>query len=497
MPVFTEFCGGSNTEASPLIDAQLSVNLFRSTVEHQGSAKAAYLRGTPGLRRILAAPSTSLLTNGRGLFYQDGRGWTVIGDRVYELVFDQPSGVVTRLTDIGSLPNDGNPVNFSSNGDGGNQVVVCGGGQLKVINLATGVLSAPIVLPLTTPPQFVGYMDGYFVLSEKGTIRFWFSAIDNGTSWDALDFVSRSTASDRIVAVSCANSRVWVFGTETTEAYEDVGDADNPFQPIKGSLFQIGLAAPYSLSLGVATMRWVGRSATSGAAVYRLDGYQGVRVSTHALEASLAQARTLADAEALTYEQDGHLFYALTVPSMGPAGDTVVLDETEHEWHHRRAWNATAGREECWRVRGHIYTGVQHVVGSRDSPLLWVLDLNTYQDDGQIQRARRRAPYMGAENTYASIDAFELGCEPGLGLNSGQGVDPQVELFVSRDGAKTWNTAGAAPLGKMGHYGDRTVWTQLGQARIDRLVFEVVITDPVKRVIGPGAWLRVTPGRPG
>jgi hypothetical protein len=338
-------------------------------------------------------------------------------------------------------------------------------------------------------------MDGYFVLQELNTIRFWFSHLEDGTLWDALDFVSRSTASDAIAATVCANSRVWVFGTETTEAYEDVGDADNPFQPIKGSLFQIGLAAPDSLSLGLSTFRWLGKSATSGAAVYRLDGYNGTRVSTHAIESALTTARRLDDAEGLTYMQDGHLFYALTLPSIGEAGDTVVLDETEHQWHHRRAWNPTIGREEAWRVRGHAFTGRVHVVGSRDSGAVWALDLTTYDDDGAILRARRRAPYLGSENSYAAIDAFELGTEPGLGLESGQGSAPMAELFVSRDGAKTWISAGIAALGARGHYGDRTVWTQLGQARLDRLVFEVVITDPIKRVLGPGAWITATPGR--
>jgi hypothetical protein len=288
---------------------------------------------------------------------------------------------------------------------------------------------------------------------------------------------------------------VWVFGSETTEAYEDVGDADNPFQPIKGSLFQIGIVAPWSLSLGVATMRWIGRSATGGAVVYRLDGYNGTRVSTHAIERQLAQASDLTTAEALTYAQEGHLFYAVTIYGSGVAGDTIVLDELEHSWHHRRAWNAIAAQEEAWLVRGHAYVGQVHVVGSRTGGQVWALDLNTYDEDGAILRARRRAPYLGAENAYAKIDAFELGVENGVGLPAGQGSDPQIELKLSRDSGKTWISAGTAPLGALGHYGDRTRWTQLGEARIDRLVFEVIITDPVKRIIGPGAWIVATPGR--
>jgi hypothetical protein len=495
VPVFAEFCGGSNVERSPLIDAELTVNLYRSTVESDGSPKKAYLVGTPGLRLTAPGIGADPRATTRGIFYQDGGAWIVVGATVWALGLDPATGQVLTADPLGPLPDDGLPVSFASNGDGGNQLAICGGGVLVIVNLATGVQSAPIALPLEQPPHAIGFLDGYFILAERASIRFWFSAIENGTNWDALDFVSRSTASDQIVATACANSRVWVFGSETSEAYENVGDADNPFQPIKGSLFQIGLAAAESLSLGVSTMRWIGRSNTSGLAVYRLDGYAGTRISTHAIEQGLASATTVADAEAFTYSQQGHLFYALSLPSVGAAGDTIVFDETEHAWHHRRAWNAPLGREERWRVRGHAFTGRSHLVGSRESNRLYLLDLDTFDEDGAILRARRRAPYLGADNVYAAVDAFELGTEPGVGLNSGQGAAPQAELVLSRDGGQTWASAGRAPLGAMGHYGDRTVWTQLGQARIDRLVVEVVITDPVKRILGPGAWLRVTPGR--
>lgn len=482
---FTAFCGGSNSERSVAIDAQVSVNCFRSTVE-AGEAKRAYQLGTPGLR-----PLGTVATSGnRGIFTQDGRTFTVVGDTLYELTF----GPYTQ-TALGTIPNDGFPVSMASNGDGGRQLAIVGGGVLKILNLTTNVLSAAVVLPLTKAPVMIGFLDAYFLLSEKDSLITYFSAIENGLLWDALDFFTRSTASDHVVAMVCANSRAWLFGSETSEAYEDVGDADNPFQPIKGSLFQIGTDSPWSVSVGVNTIRWVGKSAKSSAAVYRLDGYSGTRISTHAIEAQLSKATTLADAEAVTFEQDGHLFYAVTCPSLGVAGDTPVWDETEGEWHHRRRWNTTLSREEMWQVRGHAMVGQVHVVGSRTSGSIWALDLETYDNDGEVLRARRRAPYLGQDNAWAHIDAFELGVEPGVGLNSGQGSDPQVELFVSKDFAKTWFSAGTSKLGAMGHYDDRTFWTRLGNARIDRLVFETVITDPVKRVIGPGAWLRLTPGK--
>lgn len=486
MPLFSAFCGGSNSERSLVADAELSVNCFHATVEVPGTAKQGYQFGTPGLRPL----GTAAGARGRGIFRQDGRTWTGIGDQIYELTF-APFTATLR----GTLPDDGFPISWASNGDGGTQLALCGGGQIKILNLLTNVLSAAIVLPMTNAPVMIGYLDGYFLANEKDTLRTWFSAIESGSTWDALDFFARSTASDRIVAMVCANSRAWLFGSENSEAYEDVGDADNPFQPIKGSLFQIGIVAPWSLSVGLNTMRWLGQSSRSSPAVYRLDNYTGTRISTHAFEAQLSHATTLADAEGVTIEQDGHLCYALTCPSLGDAGDTLVLDETEQQWHHRRRWNATLGRDEAWRVRGHASIGMTHVVGSRDSGAIWALDPETYDDDGEILRLVRQAPYLGSDNAWASIDRVELGMEIGVGLNSGQGSDPQVELFVSKDLGKTWFSAGTAAIGAMGQYDTSVYWTRLGMVRIDRLVLKVVITDPVKRALGPGLWITATPGR--
>jgi hypothetical protein len=489
VPLFPGFCGGSNTERSTAIDAEKTVNLFRSTVESTDTAKKAYLLGTPGLRSL----GTVGTAGNRGFFTQDGRTWTVVGSTLYELTF----GPFTQ-TALGTIPDNGQPVSFASNGKGGSQLAIVGGGQLKVFNLVTNVLSAAVFLPLTNAPVMIGYLDDYFVLSEANSPIGWFSNLGNGLIWDALDFFTRSTASDFVVGMICANNRIWLFGSETSEAYEDVGDADNPFQPIKGSLFQIGCAGPWTISVGVSTMRWVGRSSRGGAVVYRLDGYNGTRISTHAVELRLAAATTLVNAEAMTHELEGHLFYALTCPSIGDAGETLVIDETEQgQWHQRSSRNVTLGRDEQWRVRGHAYVGSTHVVGSWDTGAIWALDLDTYDEDGVMLIARRRAPYLGAENAYAFIDRIELGMESGVGLNSGQGSDPQVELNISKNGGKTWFSAGTASIGKIGEYDDQdgAVWTRLGKARVDRLVLEVVISDPVKRAIGPGLYIKATPGR--
>lgn len=61
------------------------------------------------------------------------------------------------------------------------------------------------------------------------------------------------------------------------------------------------------------------------------------------------------------------------------------------------------------------------------------------------------------------------------------GVNPQAMLRWSDDGGFTFSNEHWAYLGKMGAYKNRAIWRNLGEGR-DR-VFEVVVTDPVYRVV--------------
>ena len=64
-------------------------------------------------------------------------------------------------------------------------------------------------------------------------------------------------------------------------------------------------------------------------------------------------------------------------------------------------------------------------------------------------------------------------------------------MRYSNDGGHTWSSEKWASLGKIGETRRRAQWRRLGSAR-DR-VFEVTITDPVKRVL-LGATLDVEVG---
>jgi hypothetical protein len=76
---------------------------------------------------------------------------------------------------------------------------------------------------------------------------------------------------------------------------------------------------------------------------------------------------------------------------------------------------------------------------------------------------------------------LQIQFQPGVGLSTGQGDDPQAMLRWSNDGGSTWSNEYWTTIGKQGKYLNRAIWRRLGFSR-DK-VFEVSISDPVKAVI--------------
>ncbi len=218
MPLWASFVGPAYRVRSENLNAEQLINAYVETITASGNAKKSNFYGTPGLKLFLTIPTTG----SRGAFDQDGLTLFVVGDRLYSLNL-----VLSSATDLGEILNDGKPVSFASNGRGGEQVAICGGGQVKILDLLTMTLSAAVVLPLTNAPVQIAFIDGYFLLLEANTIRVWFSNLEDGLIWDSLDFFARSQTSDNLVGIKVLRDKIWTFGSLTTEVFYDAGDNDN------------------------------------------------------------------------------------------------------------------------------------------------------------------------------------------------------------------------------------------------------------------------------
>jgi len=310
-------------------------------------------------------------------------------------------------------------------------------------------------------------------------------------SVDPLDFASAEGSPDGLVSLIIDHREAWLFGTNSVEVWYDAGLQDFPLQRIQGAFNEIGCIAPYSVAKLDNGIFWLGADARGRGIVYRANGYTGVRVSTHAVEWHIQDYTNMADAVAYTYQQDGHSFYVLNFPS---ANTTWVYDVAVNAWHERAAFSAgefTRHRSNC-----QMSFNNEIVVGDFENGNIYAFDLNVYADNGSIRKWLRswRALPTGQNNLRRTAQhSLQLNCESGVGLNDGQGSDPQVMLRWSDDGGHTWSNEHWSNMGKIGQYYRRVFWRKLGMTvKLRDRVDEVSGTDPVKIAI-MGAELLLSP----
>jgi hypothetical protein len=457
-------------------DARM-VNLFPEIIP-EGGIEPAFLQRTPGL--------TALVTLGlgvdevRGLWAFGGFLYAVCGNKLYKLDSSYTA------TELGTIAGTGQV----SMADNGVQLFVAANGPGYIYNSTTNVF-APITDPDFEGAGTVTYLDGYFVFNQPGTQSIWVTQLFDGSSVDPLDFASAEGDPDDVIGLIADHRELWVFGTNSVEVWYNAGATDFPLQRIQGAFNEIGCAAPYSIAKLDNGLFWLGKDARGQGIVYRANGYTGQRVSTHAIEWQIQQYGDLSDAIGYTYQQDGHSFYVLVFPS---ANTTWVYDVATQAWHERAGWH----NGDWTRHRGNCqaFFNNQTILGDFENGKLYALRQDVYADDDRPQRWLRswRALPTGANNYNETAQhSLQLNCETGVGLNLGQGSDPQVMLRWSDDGGHTWSYEHWRSMGRIGQFGFRTFWRRLGMTdKLRDRVYEVSGTDPVKIAI-VGAELSLTP----
>ncbi len=202
-------------------------------------------------------------------------------------------------------------------------------------------------------------------------------------------------------------------------------------------------------------------------------------------------ATALDDAIGDDLEWMGHTFYILTFPTVDA---TWVYDKTTGLWSEWLTWIAEQSAYTAWRPTQHINAFGKHLVGDTQSGKVYYFDQRVSTDvDGLAIRRMRQAPTLSdASGSRLFFASMELVLQPGIGTNSGQGVDPQVILYFSNDGGRTWVSAGQRTAGAQGQYQTRVIWNRLGSS-INR-AFRVVVTDPNVPWCLLDAYLEVKPG---
>jgi hypothetical protein len=455
--LYKGFVSSTYSLQSVSADCQRCINLIPQQDE-SGAGKAAitYI-GTPGLKLLTNINGT----NPSRCFYASslGRVFEVSGNTLVELHADYTN------TQLGSLLTHDGIVSIADNGL---VLFIVDGPNGYTYDLTTGAF-ARILDEDFHGGDTVAFQDGYFIFNQPGTQDFWITGLYT-PDIDGLAFAAAEGSPDKLISLLSDGQNVWLFGDTSTEVWYDSGDPNFPFQRIQGAFIKRGCAAKFSPKLLENTVFWLAKDEYGQGVVLRAQGYAPVRVSTHAMEQEIQRYPKISDAEAWTYQQDGHSFYVLNFPS---AGKTWAFDAITGMWHER-AYTGDGVLEQAL-PRNHCFGFGKHLVGSYADGNIYEMTPDVYTDAGNAITRLRRAPVINSENTRITFHSIEIDMETGLG----DGVtDPQAILRFSDDSGKTWSNEKYASMGKIGEGTKRVIYRRLGQAR--NRVFELKVTDPVR-----------------
>lgn len=441
------FGSGSYTLRSKPLSSQRMVNV--------------YLEAAPPDAKTLAAnvPSYGVkdfATAGNGPI----RGGLVVNDRLFvvsgtALYLVNSNGVATSL---GSIPNADRVVMA---GDGTNVFIVTGGQGF----LYNGTSVAQITDPDFPGAITVWFLDGYLIIIEPSSGRFYVAGPYDPANWNALDFATAESAPDNLVGMVIDHREIFFFGIESTEIWYNSGDADFPLTRTQSGTLEVGLLSKEACGKIANSVLFVANDYT----VRMMDGYNPIIISTTAISQAIEDYEDKT-CHCLTFYESGHAMAAFIF-----AAGCWVYDLSTKLWHERQSYGLDTWRPAfTLRAHGKLY------VGDSRSNRIGVSDPETFTEWDQPLVASGTAPAISDQNRLIRHGKLELIFEQGVGHITGE-TDPLVMLQWSDDGGRTWSNELHRELGKVGAYKTRTIFNRLGAAR-DR-VYRYSISSATRRTL--------------
>lgn len=458
--------GGSNQQRSLPFNAERTINLF-PVIDERG-ADSASLYGTSGLDLFATVGSGEI----RGsLVAGNGRAFVVSGSALFEIYSDGTS------TNRGSLNGSSGIVTMAENGI---QLAICDQEDGYTFTYSTDTFAQITDVDFPSAGA-IAFIDGYFAVNENDTGRWYISGLYNGTAWDALDFATAESSPDKLNRVVNFLGYVGLFGDRTLEIWRNTGGSDFPFARVSSST-PIGSTAPFTILSIDTSVYWVGNSEQGNGIVYQAQGFTPKRISNEYIERKLQAVSDPALLRSWSYQEQGHVFYVITG---GDLETSLVYDLNTGVWHERAYLNQYGEYEQH---RGSCIMNVfgKRLVGDRENGNIYDMSLDYYTDNGDYIKRVRVLTHLLDELKQIRYNSLTIGFETGVGLQSGQGSEPLINLRVSSDGARTWSNLYSKSIGAVGKYQQEVTFRRLGISQ--QKTFEISTSEPVKIAI-TGAYL--------
>lgn len=347
----------------------------------------------------------------------------------------------------------------------------------------------------------VQYKDGSAYEVKTKTVRLNEADAGSGTSYLWLDryskprFTTASFMADRLSAVITSGELLFAFGTSSIQVYAPTLSSDAQgfssmvFSSSGRNFKDVGCKAVNTVVDLNGNVVFLGSSSRGERSVWYTNGGNPARISTNAIERMMEGVDT-SNAYAFGWVENGHVFYALTVPALDR---TFVYDFSTSQWHNRSTYRNDS-TEGLWWPEYAVSAYGAIVLAGKATDKLVQLDKDKYDDyRGEPIIKRRTAPVITNDYSEFMVNDVLLLWNNGTTRdysNENGARDPVVMLEVSRDGGNTFDDEMWGMGGQTGQYGFRTVWYGIGAGTL--FVFRFTISDRVNVVI-TGAKISFTP----
>lgn len=417
----------------------------------------------------------------RGMLEHRGVGYAVIDNILYSITDKNTQ------TNLGTLSTSTGKVQMAAIND---EIGVVDGTSFYHYKISTTTFSTPADADIPSSPTVLTAIGEYFVIPEPDDKKLFVSDLADGTSWNALSFVSADTRPDNIVGCSVANTLLYAMCEYSTEIFYISGGDVVPLDRAVAGSYDIGTPAKHSPAVVNNTMYWLGQNKGGSVGVVRSNGGSPELISNRAMTQKIGTYDTISDAFGWTYQENGHPFYMITFPSVETIngqtiGRTWAFDLSTRVWSEvgSKRTNAVSPPQLSRHTANcSLFLNNEHLIGDYLSGKIFKLSDTVYTEDGDEIIRTIKTSHIVDTDLPVSMSDLVVETESGVGLDgSGQGTDPEIGMRFSKDRGRTWSNQLTRKTGKLGEYNTRAKWSRIGTGR--SITLEFTMSDPIKWVI--------------
>lgn len=342
----------------------------------------------------------------------------------------------------------------------------------------------PVATALSTATNYSCFIGQRFVIPWLGySGRFaWSDMLD--TTFDALNFATAESMPDSLVRVFAWRGVLVLFGETSIEFWQSTGDLAAPFQAIAGTASNYGLADMRSVQIVGDSLIFLARAPGGARTVCKLDGYQPVRVAPPDLEYKLNLSTEYSVASSSAFTASGHDFYLLTFSDA-----SYVYDAASGIWSTWASPGSSVCQIDCVAPFTTSSGTVARTVAGTASGKIHRIDAGTYTEpvSGVATALTREIvlPHLFDADDYNKMIVSRLRLDA-EGEDTATNVPPTIDLYISRDGGRTYGAVQTRTFAGTADGTLRAEWRRLGMAR--DWVFKLS-TAIAKKTVLLNAWI--------